>query len=80
MTNTTHKPTRCKRAGGVKLRYSARNWSDEFVCSACGRTRRFSINRLGRRVPQCDGVRITAGDLLTTSEYQNAIAAAGGAR
>jgi hypothetical protein len=60
-----HNPAPCKRRKGLYLRYSAKNWSDEFVCCACGKARRFSLNYLGlRRVPMCDGESIKAGEAL----------------
>lgn len=50
-----HDPTQCKRKMGLALRYSFKNWSDEFVCPTCGGSRRQSLNFLGSRAVVCDG-------------------------
>jgi rubredoxin len=57
-----HKPVECKRVMGVELRYSFKNWSDKFVCPACGKSKRQSLNFLGSRVLVCDGesIRVVA--------------------
>lgn len=60
MTTTKHTPTETARVKGLSLRYSFRNWSDEFKCPTCGQSRRYSLNFLGQRKLICDGQKIAA--------------------
>ena len=54
-----HSPITCKRAMGVELRYSYKNWSDLFRCPSCGASKRQSLNYLGGRYTlACDGEHI----------------------
>lgn len=75
----SHSPHPCRRRKGIYLRYSTKNWSDEFACPACGLSRRYNLNLLGsRRVPMCDGERIVAGPALPFGEWRALVDAAEG--
>ena len=55
---TKHSPTQCIKDLGTQ-RYSAKNWSVEFVCPTCAKRQRANTNFLGSRKMVCTGVRIT---------------------
>lgn len=83
MTTTTTRQTSghaahpTRRLMGAHLQYRTKNWSDAFECPVCGLRRRFSLNFLGnRRVPMCDGKKITAGPVLSFDDYRSAVEAA----
>ncbi len=59
MKTTQHPPTPMlrRRPYAIYLRYSTKNYSAEFECSACHRTVWQSLNYLGQKHLECDGAR-----------------------
>jgi hypothetical protein len=76
-----HEAHPARELGPKYVQFHTKSYSTMFECPCCGLRRRYNLNYLGqRKVPMCDGVKMTVTDRLSFSEWtaakNKAIAAA----